>query len=178
MNPTRSPNSSSDEKGGRSHSVEPGHRSARFLANMGTLWSSLLGGFATPPAAFEYALEHDIDRNRGALTVWARWLTFAGVAFWLWGAISSGRTPLPAGTIAVAVLVSTTIAWRWDVIGGWLFIAQAIGFAAYVFLCSADRAGIVVFCLPSLVTGLLFVAGRMTSPGDQRGEAGLSAKGG
>jgi len=104
----------------------------------------------------------------------ARVLMIIAIAFWLWFGIGSAYVEragpfnwlmhilVPGGIL----ILSTLIAWRWEVIGGALLMLEglaALGFIVRVFLLRNITASALVLMgltlgLPPLAAGILFLA--------------------
>jgi hypothetical protein len=97
---------------------------------------------------------------RGILILWAAW--------WIFFSVASGIAEMPdLGMMAllthlmmpVEILLTLYVAWRWELAGGILLLAEVI-FAWYFFNLHEPRQLFVALALalPAALTGVLFIA--------------------
>jgi hypothetical protein len=54
----------------------------------------------------------------------------------------------------LALIICLIIAWKWEQVGGWLFVAAGLAFA---FTTGAELIAILLFMIPLILIGVLFL---------------------
>jgi hypothetical protein len=110
-----------------------------------------------------YKIKWPLYTARSVSLLWGGWWTFFGIASGIGEGLPVVGVFVHAAVPGLIFLFTALIAWAWELVGGFLLIAESLAvFIGYPFLFRGFSVGVMLLAmallgLPPLISGILFL---------------------